>query len=180
MLACDVKIEGVRSIDEDTPPVSRFSSFIMPGTLAITGSGTDWVPAGTFRSAATFNGVDNYLVTVPHIVTAYVSGSPLLIAAVKNATLNTSSFALAGTNTGVEIDASATSISGGRNVSTWMVGPGVSEHHFDTHVWNVRGESMTYRGSGIYGDLYTVAVKKVDPSGSDSTVRLAFNWADVG
>ena len=178
LLAASSLLEGVRSIVEDTPSISRYSSLASSASSTITG--TDWQPIGTFRSMSTFNGVDNYLITVPHIFTAYVSGSPIHIAAIKNATLNTSSFGPAGTNTGAEIENAATYMSGGRNISTFICDVGATEHHFDEHVWNIRGEAMAYKGSSIYGDTYTIAAKKVISGSADATVWTTFNWSDVG
>jgi hypothetical protein len=39
---------------------------------------------------------------------------------------------------------------------------------------------MTYKGSGIYGDTYTIAAKKVMPGGPDTSLWMSFTWADVG
>jgi hypothetical protein len=174
MFSCACTSEGTQA--EDRIALSS------PGGLfgqKVTITGSDPVILGSFRSANMFNGVDNYMLTVPTRFSLHVSGTEVVAEIVKDMTLSTASWVSVGSHTPVEVNGLTASGSGGRVISANIYGIGTGDYEFDTAVWGTRGECMTSLGGSGYGSTYSVRARKADPSGPDAGVQFAFNWVDV-
>lgn len=176
LFGCEARSEGTRPEDEVILGVAN--AFSLPAPITISGSGT--YPLLSFRSANTFNGVDNYKLSVPVSLSILTSGSAVILSIVKNATLNTSSFAVLTSRSPVMGDMTATSASGGYVISSNIYDVGVTQRTFDKEVWSARGECMTSLGGSGLWDYYTVMGQKADTSAGNVKVQVSFNWVDYG
>lgn len=176
LFAAEARAEGSRP--EDLIALSVPSSFVMPSMVTISGSGT--VPLMSFRANNTFNGVDNYKLTIPSKFSVYVSGTEVSLSIVRNATLNTSSWTTLTTRSPVQGDMAATSVTSGSYISSNIYGVGITQAETDPKVWHPKGECLTSLGGSGFWDYYTIVAQKVNPAAGDASVKLAMNWIDYG
>lgn len=164
--------------DTDEVPLSRYSSIAMPAPVTV---GNDEVALCTFRSAKLFKNVPNRFLTVPRLYSLSIGGTGIIFRVRKNCTLTGANFQSMGGYTPVEGDMQGTLDTVGREIYTQFFDTGVTNEEFNSWIWDYRGEAMSIRGDGEYGETYTITAQKLDQTAQeDATVLFAATWADLG
>lgn len=136
-----------------------------------------YTPVISFRSALTFNGLKNRMMSLPEFFSFRIKDNDTHVKIVKNATLAGESFSVY-PNSALEIDGYATSFIDGEDLAGWMFGPGVyredSPNNFGYH-----SEHSTIKGDGTYGDTYSIVAKCLEP-GQTSQFQMSVTWIDIG
>jgi len=169
VVCCTVHTEG------EVVPDRKRRTNKYAGRVSATGVTTE-VPIMSGRTAPTFNGVPTRKVTIPALFSAYVKTNAVRLNLYKNATLTGASFAQV-PGSAVEVDTSASAISGGDLMLSWVLGPGGTNEHFPSN-FGYLGQNLHLRADGGYGEVYTLAVESLEAGGSD--IDLSVSWIDMG
>lgn len=169
------------SCEGDFNPKTR--SFSVPLELPPSSvTSTSFQPLFSGRSVQTFKGQDNRVVTLPRSINGYVfTDTAISVALVKNGELTGDTWALPiGPESSVEIDGSASSVSGGRFVWGKVFGPQQeTEYSLEGQFSYETGETVKRHANIEEYDTFTLVARKLRDSDPDAEVSFSVNWVEV-
>jgi len=139
---------------------------------------TAFEPIISFRSKTTLNSIVNRKISIPELISVYVTNNPILFAIIRNpTTLTGASWGSVSTRSAAEFDDSATVISGGDQLVTWALDIGTHNLSLPSN-FGLFSENLHVLGDGTVGDVFSFATKCL-VSASTSGVTMFPTWIDV-
>ena len=162
-----VFVDGQRQ--EDRERLSDKTSHIGVSKAGITTE----TPIFSLRAGLTFNGKTNRRITIPELFSFRVDGNAI-IRLRKNGTLTGPSFSTKD-GSSAEYDDSASAVSGGEEVITWVLNAGA--YNIETLPnFGILGENIKVLADGSVGDIYTLTC---EGDGGSVTARGGMTWIDI-
>jgi hypothetical protein len=154
----------------------QFAADTGASTTGIT-VGTSVIPLISIRPKATFNGVINRGVVLPSHFECLSKDQPIILRVIYNGTLTGSSFTSADSNSIAEYDTSATSITGGENISTGYVSSGGANRGSTVHSIDTQFP-LTLDADG--NNPKTVTLVAAVLNATQSEVWASWEWTEIG
>lgn len=148
-----------------------YKGFVRSG--AVTVNGPD-IPAISCRSTLSVNGLGNRQPIIPSEISIYTD-QPISFKWMVGGSLTAASFALDSADDILEIDTSATAISGGDMFDTHFLAPGSHNIKIGDH-FSWLNYYISILADGTYGDNHSIIFDKV--GASDATVYVSFKWIE--
>ncbi len=140
--------------------------------------GVTALPLLSIRLAATFNGVDNRMIVLPHFVEVGNAKQPAWVGVYLNPTLTGPAWVAAAAESGVEYDVTATATSGGTLLGSCYLPSATSRCTIDlTHIF--RDNARVLRRTAFAGtsDVLVVAARRTGATNAD--VLAGIDWTEV-
>ena len=153
---------------EQEIPHSNKTAF--SGTVTVDGAD---IPALSMRAVQTISGLGNRKPILPHSISLRTD-QPILFKWVIAGSLTAPSFALGAAAHILEVDTSATAITGGIIFEAKYLEAGSHEIEIGEH-FSWLNYYINILDNGAYGDIHSITFDKV--GASDATVNVAFKWA---
>lgn len=142
-------------------------------------SSTTAVPIMTKRAKEKINGVPNRAWIMPTSFQTYVTGDPVFVDLVLNATLTGATFSESPASAAAaEVDVAASVISSGTVVKTFICDPGAATIDVGA-IFKTNGEVLTRKANvSAIADTYSLQARNL-AAGASSTIRVAANWNEI-
>jgi hypothetical protein len=135
---------------------------------------SNFVPVVTARPKQYYNGVVNRTVVMPLSFEVYSDGAPIRMDVIINGTLNSTSYSVSSNaSTSVDLDNTATLVSGGLRSESVIFSDGYSLREFNDSLVN----TLTLFPN-LYQPTLTFGVKTIVP-GSTASVTMIIRWKEV-
>jgi len=182
-----ISISEMRVVEASVNTTGRFlpkyKSFGIEGEIPpLPISSNSFVPLFSGRLKQEFKGSDNRTVALPRDISAYVMGNgPIEVQIIKNGTLAGDTWTIdAGAESAVEIDATASSITGGRLVWKDIIGPNTKEKMDLTPVFNFEQGDTVKRHANIEDyDTFTLLARIVIPGGDPVNASFVLTVSEI-
>lgn len=164
---------NIKSEGDFTPPEKLFSGNSGPVKAVTTRT-----PIMSFRPIEVFKGKPNRVWTLPVLLHVYSDTATVLFEIVKNGTLVGSVFGAADSETSMEADISATSISSGSAIYSQFAYPNLANEIDLTRIFSMDNEVVARKATITDApDTYTICCTSI--SGTSTNVKLAANWKEL-
>lgn len=137
------------------------------------------LPVMSFRSRQVFaNGVVNRMVAVPELWSVWVKGDPIILRFYFDGVLTGASFFPYDASS-VELDVSASAMSGGHMLLSHMYDQGV--HHLEAPSnFGYLGQHARLDADGVTARPWTVTAQLIETGvGGSAQARMSFSWIDI-